>query len=279
MDRNENKCSISSTDKNEEDYDQNGIFSPNLSVVEEAPGGESTVASTAVLTADQSALQLIGAEDSFKQHNSKSAKNTTPCVNALSSGGKHVKSTDFRCEWKESCGVSGGIKSYGLRIRYFADQRTMIKIDGISGQWEATTLDGAYGPVNEYDLFIGAKIKVFGRHLTITSANASVCHEIEEKAQKLKKQISFMQNSIENVGAVPILRRAAPVQMRHVTRGAKAEGHVNLRKLANDVSKLSEQMYNLGLDEVVKAMTVSKSWKTSSTSSTQLPIVASAQPL
>jgi hypothetical protein len=143
---------------------------------------------------------------------------------------------------------------YSMRLRYFDDQRTYVKIDGIEGDWELTVLEGPYGPVDKYDLYIGGVVKVFGRHLTIASANASICHGIELRARKMKKQMAFMQERIENLGAVPIIRREPPTVMRHIQRSAKAEGHVDTRKLLIDVTKLAEQLCDLGLTHVVKEM-------------------------
>ena len=65
---------------------------------------------------------------------------------------------DFRCQWKES-GLHGNINSYGLILRYFEDQSTQIKFDGVEGEWLLTALEGPYGPMDRYDLFIGAKVK------------------------------------------------------------------------------------------------------------------------
>lgn len=87
---------------------------------------------------------------------------------------------------------------------------TQIIFDGVDGEWLFTVLEGPYGPIDRYDLFIGAKIKIFGRHLTISSANASVCHWIDQQGRKLEKKITWIQEKIEKVGAVPIIRREAP---------------------------------------------------------------------
>jgi len=162
-----------------------------------------------------------------------------------------VSFTDFRCEWREA-GLMGDTNSYGLRIRYFEDQRTMVKLDGVDGEWLLTTLDGPYGPVNKFDLFVGAKVRIFGRHLTITSASASVCHDITVRAKKMEKMIKVMQTRVESVGAVPIIRRAVPTAVRHIVRSAKAEGHENLRKLLIDCTKLAEQLCDLGLSHSIK---------------------------
>ena len=198
-------------------------FGSNLSVVDEIPINDSTVTSTSF---------------NFLPINTYEGIITKPH--------KSIKYIDFRCEWKES-NLMGDIQAYGLRVRYYENQNTLIKMDGIEGEWISTVLEGPYGPVNEYDLYIGAKIKIFGRHLTISSASASVCHKIEVKAKKMEKRIKNMQTRIENVGVVPILRREAPTTTRHITRGGKAEGHANLRKLMIDVTKLAEQMQELGL--------------------------------
>jgi hypothetical protein len=162
-----------------------------------------------------------------------------------------VPSTNYRCVWKESS-LFGECNSYGLRIRYFDDQRTMVKIDGVDGEWILTQLDGQYGPVNKYDLFVGGKVRIFGRWLTITSASASVCHGITVEAKRMEKMIAAMQGRIEGVGAVPIIRRSVPTTVRHIVRSAQPEGHENLRKILIDCTKLSEQMCSLGLAHVVK---------------------------
>lgn len=136
-------------------------------------------------------------------------------------------------------------------IRCYDDMSTQIKFDGVEGEWLFTTLEGPYGPVDRYDLFIGAKIKVFGRHLTISSANATVCHWIDQQSKKLEHKIKWLQEKIEKVGSVPIIRRDAPKVMRHITRSEKAAGYQNLRKLKIDLAKLGEQLSELGLSHLV----------------------------
>ena len=99
-------------------------------------------------------------------------------------------------------------------------------------------------------------MRIFGRHLTITSADSSVCHGIEKKAEKLTKKIAWLQEKIEKIGAVPLIRRQAPVVTRNIVREANSSGHSNLRKLKNDVSKLSEQLLDLGLSHLLLTETL-----------------------
>ena len=94
-------------------------------------------------------------------------------------------------------------------------------------------------------------MRIFGRHLTITSADASVCRWIEKKGEKLTKKVAWLQEKIEKVGAVPIIRREAPVMTRNIVRATNSAGHQNLRKLKNDIGKLSEQLVDLGLSHLL----------------------------
>jgi hypothetical protein len=163
---------------------------------------------------------------------------------------KKIPFVDFKCLWKETS-LMGEINCYGLTIRFFEDQQTMVRIDGIDGQWLFSALEGPHGPLTRYDLFIGAKVTVFGRHLTISSANASVCHWIEVEARKLEKRIAWLQSKIEEGGDTPCVRREPPKTIRHIQRSAQPEGHSNLRKLCIDKSKLQNQLCDMGLGHLL----------------------------
>ena len=90
-------------------------------------------------------------------------------------------------------------------------------------------------------------MKLFGRHLTISSANTSTCHWIENEGKKLEKKIKWLQEKIETLGTTPVIKRITPGVVRDISRSANAAGHTNLRKLKVNVSKLGNQLAELGL--------------------------------
>lgn len=160
---------------------------------------------------------------------------------------KSNKYNDFHCHWKE-LGLFGDTNTYGLTIRYnIEDGSSIVKFDGVDAKWHMNALEGPYGPIERWDLFIGAKVRIFGRHLTITSANATVCHWNDVQAKKLQKKQEWLRQKIESVGAVPIVRRQVPVCIKHIVRASKAEGRSDLRRLYNENAKLYEQLAKLGL--------------------------------
>ena len=164
-------------------------------------------------------------------------------------GGEHM---DFRCEWKE-IGLMGNILSYGITLKYYLeDQHFELVFDGVDAVWKYSKLDGSYGPIDEYDLFIGSKITLFGRHLSITSTNSDICRLIDKKENKLKKKRAYLQEKIETIGAIPCVRRATEERIRNITRSTSKTGHGNLRQLRNECLKLSEQMGSLGLTHLIK---------------------------
>lgn len=167
---------------------------------------------------------------------------------------KQDKYVEFRCNWKEK-GLFGNTNAFSLLIRYFADGRTAIQFDGIDGKWEYSTLQGPYGPVDRYDLFVGSKIKIFGRHLTISSCNATVCHAIEMEGKKLMKKQHWLQSRIESVGGTPVVKRrqdAGGTVIRNIERNSKSYGSCNLRRLYNMNCKLKEQLVELGLIQLLQ---------------------------
>jgi hypothetical protein len=102
----------------------------------------------------------------------------------------------FRCEWKEVT-LNGLAKAYGMDLLYFQDDKHFeITFDGVHASWILSKIDGPYGPIDEKDLFIGAKIHVFGRHLSITSSNSHVCHMVDKRAEALMKRRAWLQDKI-----------------------------------------------------------------------------------
>jgi len=134
------------------------------------------------------------------------------------------KYVEFRCEWTETS-PTGKFLPYCVLVRYFEeDQHVEIKFDGIEGEWAFTFLSGPYGPVERCDLFIGAQLTLFGRRLSISSANASVCLSIDHDAKKLKFRRAWLQQKIECIGAIPVVRRDPPSVTRHILRESKGAG-------------------------------------------------------
>jgi hypothetical protein len=174
---------------------------------------------------------------------------------------KGQKYSDFRCLWKEF-GLMGETNSYGLVIRYYPDGQTVIKFDGVEGIWHLSQLMGPYGPVDRCDLFVGAKVTVFGRHLSIASTGASTCRWIEEEGLRLSKQQEWLQQRVESVGAVPCVQREPPKgPLQHQGRSGKPAGSDNLRMLTVNNAKLAEQLAQLGMAHCVAPSFYSKTHK------------------
>lgn len=160
---------------------------------------------------------------------------------------------EFRCNWKEK-GLFGDTKAFGLVIRYSSSQKTMVRFDDVDAKWEFSQLEGPYGALSRYDMFVGAKVKIFGRPLTICSCNATVCHAIEVEGQRLNKKQQWLQSKIESVGMQPCVRRTADAGgtvIRNISRSSKSYGSANLRKISIANMKLREQMISLGLQQVL----------------------------
>lgn len=160
-----------------------------------------------------------------------------------------LKHWDFRCTWKE-LGLFGNVNSYGLTVRYYEDGQTVVNFDGLDGRWHFSQLDGPHGPLDRYDLFVGAKIHVFGRHLTIAATSASTCQWIDEEGKRLLKRQDWLQSKIESVGAVPVVRRPTPTGIKgHFGKKANS-GNADLRRISNDNKKLGEQLAGLGMARI-----------------------------
>ena len=175
----------------------------------------------------------------------------------------------FRCTWKE-LGLFGDRQVFGLTIMYSADdQKTLVKFDGIdNASWQYSSLEGPHGPCNRYDLFIGSRIKLFGRTLTISSASTVACQWIDREYAKLLKQQDYLISKVESVGSKPVVRRPQNQPMLNITRDEKGGGgRCDLRKVVNENARLGEQLASLGLGHfVAMSKTLSSSQSKGSTS-------------
>jgi hypothetical protein len=160
---------------------------------------------------------------------------------------------EFRCQWQEK-NVQGDTLRYNLFLRYFNhDEHFEIKFDTIDGIWAYSYLEGSYGPISKYDLFVGAKIKLFGRNLTIQNASASFCRWIDDTAIQMKERRLFLQNKIENIGVKAVVPREMNQVTRNIIRDSdKAGGRTNLRKLYIEISLLEKQLCDNGFVNLLR---------------------------
>lgn len=171
--------------------------------------------------------------------------------------------SDFNCKWKESS-IGEKDRYYTLILRYYNESgRAAVKFVGLSGAWKYSLLQGPYGPITRYDLFIGAQITLFGRHLTIRATSANVCHWIDEEAALLEKQRLWLQDKISSTGIVPVVRKEPHKQLHHVERLTSTTGTKNLRKIHIQICKLREQLCDLGLEHFADMMPKQKTNKKS----------------
>lgn len=158
---------------------------------------------------------------------------------------------EYYSTWSER-DLYGRVTPYGVTIRYFPSgidgSRTLIKFDGVVAEWVFSQLHGPFGPLEQFDLFIGAKVKVFGRQLSITAASAASINWIENQRQKLERQQEAFRNKIMSVNAVPCVKsKSNEGPVRNITRNSRAPGQYDLRRLHNENSRLGEQIAALGL--------------------------------
>jgi hypothetical protein len=159
---------------------------------------------------------------------------------------------EFTCRWREQ-NMSGEKINYSVTLRYYVESRRItVRFDGVDAQWRYSEIEGRYGPITRHDLFLGARIKLFGRSLTINAVAGDACSWIDHEAVLLRRQREFLQDKIISVGAMPVVKRDSPQQLSSI--GREVAGSVNLRRLFNEVMQLREQLSDLGLSHLAASM-------------------------
>lgn len=158
---------------------------------------------------------------------------------------------EYHCQWKER-NIFGHTSIYGLTLRFNPDDgSTLVKFDGVrEGEWTFTSLQGPCGVLEMHDLFIGAKIEVFGRHLTISTANGPAARWIHSESKRLMKMQNAFRARIESVGHKPVVPKPEIQAVKNIMRDTKTSSMANLRKMSMDCAKLGEQVAQLGLAQM-----------------------------
>lgn len=155
---------------------------------------------------------------------------------------------EYRCLWKE-LGLFEDKSIFGLTIRFLINSAcTIVRLDGQNSEWEFVVLEGPYGPTTKHDLFIGSKIKVYGRNVIIRAANREACQWIEKEYKRLVKQQDTMQMRIEKCGLIPVVQRVyAPPLLINARGGHGLGGRCDLSRIRRENSRLGEQLVNIGM--------------------------------
>lgn len=188
----------------------------------------------------------------FSGQASPNGDDMTPATQLPPSQPSAQELLEYHCQWKERS-LFGLVSVYGLTLRYnLADGTTSVRFDGVvDSEWTFTALKGSHGAIEPHDLTIGAKVEVFGRHLSISSANSAAVRWIEREAKRLTKLQAKFRRKIVSVGQKPIIREPEQEVIRHVGRDEKKAGGVNLRKMLAETAKLGEQLAQLGLADLI----------------------------
>ena len=159
------------------------------------------------------------------------------------------KYSEYKCTWKEN-DVFDDKSVFGLTIRVqHSDDEALVRFDGPNCCWKTVVLEAPYGPVSRHDLFIGSKIKVYGRNLVISSASRTTCEWIELEHKRLSRRQEKMRVKIEKCGVVPVVQLAYSAPIHTFSReGPGLGGHSDLRKIRRENAFLGEQLVNLGID-------------------------------
>lgn len=163
-------------------------------------------------------------------------------INSESIISKQRKYFDFYSNWTER-DINGKELQYGLTLRLFPDSSIQIKFTGVESEWNFTSLKGPYGAITIHDLFIGSRVSIFGKSVTINSSSLLASKYLHSEAVKLLKQQEKYQLKIESIGIKPCIKKKdykTLLQTKLLTK-------LNLRQLLKENAKLGEQLSILGL--------------------------------
>ena len=154
--------------------------------------------------------------------------------------------SEFRCTWKGQYLLEdNGILGLTIRFQHY-DELCLVRFDGADYNWTPAMLECYYGPITQYDLFVGSKIKLGGSDILITSASAEACQRIEGLYKKLLKEQEIMCSKVLKCGIPPVIRRAyalpGSVGLKCVIRGRR-----NLRRIYRENACLKEQLIATGI--------------------------------
>ncbi len=156
-------------------------------------------------------------------------------VNSIAS----IDVMEFKSWWSESkAGFDKGSERRYVEIRFIVETGNFqILLDKSDKMYTLSHIQGLHGPLQCWDLHVGARINVLGRSTTLMQTSGFTLEWLEKHANRLSKIKSKLEKEICKYDRRLSKSFTAPVKRATVMRGGQKHGTKCLRTLMLDIDK------------------------------------------
>jgi len=146
---------------------------------------------------------------------------------------------EFKSWWSESKpGFDKGSERRYVEIRFIIDTGNFqILLDKSDKMYTLSHIQGLHGPLQCWDLHVGARINVLGRSTTLMQTSGSTLEWLEKHGNRLSKIKSKLEKEISKYDRRLSKSFTAPRKKATVMRGGQKHGTKCLRTLMLDIEK------------------------------------------
>lgn len=110
-------------------------------------------------------------------------------------------------------------------------------LDKVKKVYTISHVDGRFGPLQQWDLYVGATVNLLGRKMTLMQASGSTLVWLESKRKSLQRVCKDLENELCKYE--PSMSKARMRGKRGGSRGrSEKKGSANLRCMINQADKM-----------------------------------------
>mmetsp|Transcript_26101 Transcript_26101/g.34273 ORF Transcript_26101/g.34273 Transcript_26101/m.34273 type:complete len:458 (-) Transcript_26101:188-1561(-) len=148
---------------------------------------------------------------------------------------------EFYSWWRENS--AGQMIKRGLTLVYhYIEDNFMVQLDGSEKIYTISHIMGKYGPVEVWDLHVGAALDVLGRRITLHSAERTTAQWLDKQATWYIRVAEALEKALYKHGSKAKLKQVSDRLFAHQNalqiKKVKGKGYVNLRKLRTEIEEM-----------------------------------------
>jgi hypothetical protein len=154
-----------------------------------------------------------------------------------SSGVPDVEVMEFKSWWTEAkSGFDRGSQRRYVELKFqMATGNFQVLLDRSDKMYTLSHIQGLHGPLQCWDLHVGARVNVLGRSTTLMQASGATLEWLEAHTKRLSKIKGQLEKEITKYDRRMSKKFVKPARKATVARGGQKVGTTCLRKLMQDV--------------------------------------------
>ena len=181
---------------------------------------------------------LIQYEDDVEDEGMEVSEDPSRSLVMMKNGGPELDVLEFKSWWSEaSLGVEKGSMKRYVELRFdIPTGNFQVLLDRSDKMYTLSHIQGLHGPLQCWDLYVGARVNILGRSTTLMQASGATLEWLEAHGGRLRKIKERLETEIMKYDRKMSKMFIGNVKVKKVTNGQEM-GTSSLRRLMQEIEK------------------------------------------